>query len=71
MNSDETERKSAMFEEQEGQASRANRSAASTHRQAPLYPVWMLPLEMVDKSISHHSTYFRLFFVIRHSRQDP
>ena len=29
----------------------------------------VLPLEMVDKSISHHSTYFRLFFVIRQARQ--
>ena len=28
-------------------------------------------LDMVDKSISHHSTYFRLFFVSGQSRQAP
>jgi len=28
-------------------------------------------LDMVDKSISHHSTYFRLFFVCGQSRQAP
>src|SRR6266852_4126631 len=29
----------------------------------------VLPWDMVDKSISHHSTYFRLFFVSGQSRQ--
>ena len=30
---------------------------------------WVLPLDMVDKSTSYHSTYFRLFFIIGKSKQ--